>query len=133
MPLASSSNPPRLAFQTLAISTNGNPPFQALAQLGGRDILRGYFLGRYRDRNLAVFQSEFRMPLTGRWGVVGYAAAGNVARHWSGMKSREFKPATGAGVRYRFSDAQKVNIRLDLTWGRETPNPSFYLSLAEAF
>lgn len=133
IPMTDSPNPPRLAFQTLAISTNGNPPFQALAQLGGRDILRGYFLGRYRDRNLAVFQSEFRMPLTERWGAVGYAAAGNVARHWHGMKSREFKPATGAGVRYRFSDAQKVNIRLDLTWGRETPNPSLYLSLAEAF
>ena len=49
------------------------------------------------------------------------------------MKFREFKPATGAGVRYRFSDVQKVNIRLDFTWGRETPNPSLYLSLAEAF
>lgn len=133
VPLATSPNPPRLAFHTLAISTNGNPPFQALAQLGGRDILRGYFLGRYRDRDLAVLQSEVRVPVSERWGVVGYAAAGNVARHWHGMKAREFKPAGGAGVRYRFSDAQKVNIRLDLTWGRETPNPSFYLSLAEAF
>ncbi|NDE15261.1 hypothetical protein EBZ80_10065 [bacterium] len=138
VPLSSAKSPasgnvPRLAFQALAISTNGDPPFQALAMMGGRDVLRGYFLGRYRDRDLAVFQSELRIPVSQRWGAVAYAGAGNVSRHWSGMKASEFKPATGAGVRYRFSDVQKVNIRLDFTWGRETPNPSFYLSLAEAF
>ncbi|NBQ52806.1 MAG: hypothetical protein EBU49_04410 [Proteobacteria bacterium] len=132
-PLAASSNPPRLAFQFLAISNNGSPPFQALAQLGGRDILRGYFLGRYRDRDLLALQSELRVPLGGKWGAVGYAAAGNVARTWEGMRAAEFKPAAGIGVRYRISDVQKVNLRLDLTWGRETPNPSLYLSLAEAF
>ena len=133
VPLATSTNPPRLAFQCLAISNNGSPPFQALAQLGGRDVLRGYFLGRYRDRDLLALQSELRIPLRGKWGAVGYAAVGNVARTWEGMRAAEFKPAGGIGARYRVSDVQKVNLRLDFTWGRETPNPSLYLSLAEAF
>ena len=133
VPLTASTNPPRLAFHCLAISNNGSPPFQALAQLGGRDVLRGYFLGRYRDRNLLALQSELRIPLRGKWGAVVYAAVGNVARTWEGMRSTELKPAGGIGARYRVSDVQKVNLRLDFTWGRETPNPSLYLSLAEAF
>lgn len=133
VPLTTADNPLRLGFQTVITSNNGSPPFQSLAQLGGRDVLRGYFLGRFRDRNLLAFQSELRIPLRGKWGAVGYAAVGNVSKSWDGMRAKEFKPAGGIGARYRFSDVQKVNLRLDFTWGHETPNPSYYLSLAEAF
>jgi hypothetical protein len=49
------------------------------------------------------------------------------------MVKKRPKPAWGAGLRYRISDSQRVNLRLDLASGRQTPNPSFYLSLAEAF
>ena len=133
MPLSISKRPIRIAWQAVAISHDGQPPFQALASLGGRDVLRGYFLGRFRDRKLFALQTELRMPISEKWGVVAYGGAGNVAPDWQNLTARSFKPAWGFGGRYRISNTQKVNLRLDLAWGRETPNPSVYLSLAEAF
>ena len=59
-----------------------------------------------------------------------YIALGNISDEWQGMFAREFKPPAGTGLRYRVVDAQKGNPRLDFAWGRETPNPSYYLSLA---
>jgi hypothetical protein len=133
IPLSDNKRPIRLAWQTVVISHDGNPPFQALAPLGGRDLLRGYFLGRYRDRKLLSSQLEIRIPHGEKWGTALYVGAGNVARNWNMMTLKSFKPAWGAGARYRISSTQKVNIRLDLAWGKLTPNPSAYLSLAEAF
>jgi outer membrane protein assembly factor BamA len=133
LPLSNTDRPIRMALNAVVVSHDGNPPFQALAALGGRDILRGYFLGRYRDRQLLAIQSELRAPLGAKWGIVGYIGAGNVSKEWQGMLAREFKPAAGTGLRYRVADAHKVNLRLDFAWGRDTPNPSYYLSLAEAF
>ena len=133
VPLSIAKRPIRIAWQAVAISHDGQPPFQALASLGGRDLLRGYFLGRFRDRKLFALQTELRMPISEKWGVVAYGGAGNVARDWQNLTARTIKPAWGFGGRYRISNAQKVNLRLDLAWGRETPNPSVYLSLAEAF
>lgn len=132
-PVSTAARPLRLAWQSVVISHEGKPPFQALAPLGGRDLLRGYFLGRYRDRKLLLVQIEMRVPLGEKWGTVLYSGAGNVAHNWKQMTLRTFKPAWGLGARYRISSAQKVNIRLDLAWGQKTPNPSVYLSLAEAF
>jgi hypothetical protein len=43
---------------------------------------------RHRDRKLAVFQSEFRIPLRGRWGAVAYAATGHVFRATGPAKCR---------------------------------------------
>ena len=133
VPITGSNRPFRLAWQAVMISHDGKPPFQALASLGGRDLLRGYFLGRYRDRKLLASQVELRIPHGDKWGSVLYAGGGNVAHDWDMMTLKSFKPAWGAGARYRISSTQKVNIRLDLAWGRRTPNPSAYLSLAEAF
>jgi outer membrane protein assembly factor BamA len=133
IPIAIGPRPVRLGGNLVAISQDGEPPFQALAQLGGRDLLRGYFLGRFRDRKLLAFQTELRIPIGLKWGVTGYAGAGNVSGDWQDMVKKRPKPAWGAGLRYRISDSQRVNLRLDLASGRQTPNPSFYLSLAEAF
>jgi hypothetical protein len=133
VPLSIDKRPIRIAWQAVAISHDGQPPFQALASLGGRDLLRGYFLGRFRDRKLFALQTELRMPISEKWGVVAYGGAGHVAHDWQNLTTRAIKPAWGFGGRYRISSAQKVNLRLDLAWGRETPNPSVYLSLAEAF
>lgn len=133
VPVPLGQRPIRFAWQLAATSHEGQPPFQALASLGGRDLLRGYFLGRFRDRKLLALQTELRIPINEKWGAVTYTGAGNVARDWQRLTAGTFKPAWGLGGRYRISSTQKVNLRLDFAWGRETPNPSVYLSLAEAF
>jgi outer membrane protein assembly factor BamA len=125
--------PVRYAGQILVTGMDGDPPFQSLAQLGGRDRLRGYFLGRYRERKMVLVQNEIRIPLSERWGTVIYAAAGNVGHNWQQISRTQAKPAWGAGGRYRIANNQRVNIRLDFAWTRESNIPSYYLSLAEAF
>ncbi|MEY4631924.1 MAG: hypothetical protein RIQ81_2044 [Pseudomonadota bacterium] len=135
VPLTDGIRPLRYAWNLLVTSLDGEPPFQQMAALGGRDNLRGYFLGRYRDRKMLAFQNELRLPLPGsaKWGAVAYAATGNVGHDWQELTGSTFKPAWGAGARYRISTAQRVNIRLDAAWGLRTPSPAYYLSLAEAF
>jgi hypothetical protein len=41
----------------------GDVPYYHLAMLGGDELLRGYFLGRYRDKDLVALEAEYRFPL----------------------------------------------------------------------
>lgn len=49
-----------LAFQGFGYFTSGNVPFHELGLLGGDMIMRGYYVGSKRDRNLMALQSEYR-------------------------------------------------------------------------
>lgn len=40
-----------LDFQLLGDFNFGNVPFNQLALLGGESLMRGYYMGRYRDKN----------------------------------------------------------------------------------
>ena len=54
-----------LAIQSLGQFTIGDAPFNQNALMGGEMMMRGYYLGRYRDRNFLSIQSEYRMlPLS---------------------------------------------------------------------
>ncbi len=49
--------------QTFAVQTTGEfidgaAPFQSLARFGGQNLLRGYFDGRYRDKNSIAVQAQ---------------------------------------------------------------------------
>ena len=117
-----------LALNTLLILTPGDPTFQYLALIGGEKIMRGYFEGRYRDRNLLVFQGEYRFPISKRFKVVAFASTGRV---WNGknFELKGFHPAGGAGLRYRVG-REKLHLRFDLAYG-QTLYP--YFGFTEAF
>lgn len=66
LPLFSSHS---LALQALMIIRTGDPPFQLLSQMGGAQTMRGYYDGRFRDKNVIVFQAEYRLPLFWRLGL----------------------------------------------------------------
>ncbi|MDZ7900073.1 MAG: BamA/TamA family outer membrane protein [Arcicella sp.] len=68
-----------LAFQGFGYLSNGNVPFNELAQMGGEMIMRGYFQGSYRDKNLLALQAEYRLQLLKRWGIVGFAGVGSIS------------------------------------------------------
>jgi outer membrane protein assembly factor BamA len=50
-----------LALQGLFNLMTGDIPFQKLSLLGGQNVMRGYYLGRYRDKKMMVFQIEYRV------------------------------------------------------------------------
>lgn len=120
-----------LAFQALLELRGGAPPFFQLGRLGGESTMRGYFQGRFRDRNYTALQAEYRVPVVWRLGAVAFVSAGRVA-HTPGdlTEVSGVRFAGGGGLRLApFADVP-INIRLDVAYGNE---PSFYLHVGEAF
>ncbi|UKT63140.1 BamA/TamA family outer membrane protein [Pedobacter mucosus] len=115
---------------------SNNTPFYLLPQLGNDEMMRGYYTGRYRDKNLLALQTELRYRYSNRFGAMVFAGAGTV---WgkSDFDVDAFKPNLGAGVRYFFDPAKGLSVRLDYGIGEkkgtEKRQSGFYISLAEAF
>lgn len=120
-----------LALQALFVSNGGGPPFTQLAQLGGQNVLRGYYEGRDRDRNLVATQVEYRRPLRGRFGLALFAAAGTVARDPNALALARSRLAGGAGLRYALSQSEGINFRLD--YGQGDDSSGVYFTATEAF
>lgn len=120
-------------FQTISGS---NTPFYLLPQLGSDEMMRAYYAGRFRDQNLLALQGELRLRLNPRFGLVGFASAGNV---YSGgnFKLIQLKPGIGGGFRYFYDIERGLSVRMDYAIGEQNPGEKrqsgLYLSLGEAF
>jgi hypothetical protein len=121
------------AHQFFLQNLNGDPPFYQLAQLGGNDLLRGYYKGRYRDRKLIILQTETRYRFSKYWNLALFGGFGNVAPEWYELPDEALKPSYGTGVRYQISPKQKINVRLDVGWGEDQGGPQIYLYVMEAW
>jgi len=119
------------AVQSLVRAQSGNVPFMNLASVGGQYIMRGYFEGRFRDKNLLVFQAEYRVPLFWRFGAVGFAGFGNVAEKFNQLNLGKLKPSYGVGLRFLFDKKEKIWLRFDVGFGKDATG--FYASIFEAF
>jgi len=100
-----------------------------LPTIGGSRVMRGYFEGQYRDKDLIDFTVELRQRIWGRHGVVVWGGVANLAPSLRKMRLRQTLPNFGAG--YRFEFKQRVNIRFDVGFGRHCN--SLELSINEAF
>jgi len=121
-----------LALQAYGFFNAGEVPLRSLALLGGSNKMRGYYEGRYRDKNLIVFQTEYRLPLFWRFSCVGFGDIGNVSGKLSDMNFQCLKYSYGAGLRFALNPSEKLNLRLDYGIGSGRSN-GFYLQLGEAF
>ena len=119
------------AFNLFADFVNGSAvPFSQLALLGGNKKMRGYYEGRYRDKNLLALAAEYRLHVYKRFGAVVFANAGAVNNET--IKLTDYVRTTaGAGVRYALNKSEKLNIRLDYGIGKKTTG--FYFTIGEAF
>jgi len=120
-----------LATQLVAQAAFNETPFYELPALGGQRTMRGYYEGRYRDRLYLAGQVEYRSHLFWKIGWVGFIGAGDVAPEIGAFKIRDFKISSGAGLRVLFNEAEHVNLRVDLGFGRDTNG--LYFGLEEAF
>lgn len=120
-----------LATNTVFNFNAGDPPFVNLATVGNDDILRGYAKNRYRDMNFVGTQVEYRMPLFWRIGIAGFAGIGDVFNSPSDVSMKTIKYSYGSGLRYSINKKEKLNVRLDYGFGRQSH--SFYIMVTEAF
>jgi hypothetical protein len=109
----------------------GEVPYYHLAMLGGDELLRGYYLGRYRDETLAAFETEYRYPLFWKFGGVLFAGAGEVAANVPDLLHEPVRWAVGGGLRFSLSDSERLNLRLDAGFGPGTWG--IYFTAREAF
>ncbi|WP_394835693.1 outer membrane protein assembly factor [Pendulispora rubella] len=119
-----------LALQVLAEIRDGAPPFYDLGLMGGDSIMRGYFRGRYRERNYLAAQIEYRLPLFWRFGAVGFASLGQVTNTLSDAGDSPVRFAGGGGLRFAPLADVPVNLRLDIAYGDEL---RFYINVGESF
>jgi hypothetical protein len=125
-----------IALQAYGNFVFGDAPFYALSALGGPYRMRGYFQGRYRDKHLVVAQAEYRRLVWWRVGITLFGGLGDVfgsetSDSTSDRGIRNLKWSLGGGLRFRFNQAEKVNLRGDLGFGRDTKG--VYFQLEEAF
>lgn len=109
----------------------GAPPFTHLALMGGTRRMRGYYEGRYRDRQMAILQGGYRFPLFWRLKGAIFGGLGNVAGEISGFQLQNTRWTAGLGLRFLLLEAEQVHVRLD--YGFAVGSSGFYLTVGEAF
>ncbi len=104
-------------------------PWPMLANVGSPNRMRGYFEGRYRDKNIVEAQIELRQHIWHRNGAVLWFGAANVFPEFDAMRLR--KTLLNGGVGYRWAFKQGVNVRLDLGFTKN--GMGFTFNINEAF
>lgn len=125
-----------LAAQLIGQFNSGDVPFNQLALMGGESMMRGYYLGRYRDNNQVAAQVEFRLlpiPLafSKRIGAAIFAGAGSVFNDVNQVGLNNFAASGGAGLRFLLFPKKDIWVRTDLAFTRE--GSGFYIFIGEAF
>lgn len=121
-----------LATQGLVTISSNNPrPFYELPTLGGPNVLRGVYEGRYRDRNRVALQSELRVPLAGRIAGTAFLSAGQVMRHVDDARLDRLHVGGGTGVLITISERDGSRLRIDVGFTKD--DSGFYFAFGEAF
>lgn len=120
-----------LAARAAACRVSTRTPFFSSCQFGQKNDLRGYVVGRYRDDALFALQAELRWRGAGRFGLVGFAGAGNVGPDLGHLRLGHPLTSFGVGLRYLASKQNQVNVGIDVA--RAGGGNSLYFRIGEAF
>ncbi len=115
--------------------TGAQSAFYLMPEMGNDEMMRGYYQGRYRDRNLLAGQTELRYRLSPRFGLAAFVGTGEVFH--SDFSFPQLKPNYGGGVRYFFDIQKGLSFRLDYGVGQkpagEPRETGFYIALGQSF
>jgi hypothetical protein len=108
-------------------------PFYELAQLGGRDSLRGYGEGRFADRGSLVFNLEQRytfasvnlMNIQTHFEAAPFFDLGSVFADLQDMMLKDYRPVTGMA----FRAAVKPNVVGDVEVGVGKEGPAVFVDI----
>ncbi|MCF0188237.1 MAG: BamA/TamA family outer membrane protein [Bacteroidaceae bacterium] len=117
-----------IAYELHGQFNYGNVPWTHLGQIGGGYRMRGYYMGQYRDENIAELQLELRQHIWSRSGCVVWVGAGNV---WGREKFAWRHTLPNFGIGYRWEFKQKSNVRIDIGFTKKDWNVCFNVN--EAF
>lgn len=125
-----------LAAQVLGQFNFGDIPFNQLALMGGESIMRGYYYGRYRDRNQLAAQVEYRfLPIpfkfTDRLGFALFAGVGSVFDRVQNLNVSNFVVSGGAGLRVLLFPQKDIWTRIDFAMTEESTG--IYIFIGESF
>ena len=125
-----------LALRMLLGTTNKDIPFFEQYFIGGADSLRGYQTDRYWGNNLALFQSELRIPI-GKDNSFQAVLLGDIGDAWGSIYQQptlaqhsSFKPQGDYGVGIRLVTPLGP-IRLDYAIGKDGGRTQF--SIGQSF
>lgn len=124
------------AAQVLGQFNGGNVPFNQLALMGGESMMRGYYTGRYRDKNQVAAQAEFRflpIPLgfSNRIGAAVFGSVATVSERVGDLNLKNIIWSGGAGLRFLLFKKKDIYTRLDYAFNAE--KSGFYVLIGEAF
>ena len=121
-----------LGLRKTMCAVSGKAPYYDLCMFGKNSDLRGYESGRYRDGATWALQAEVRQRLTRKIGLVGFAGVGGIAASSAEIwKHSRVLTSGGLGLRYLASEANNVNLRIDVAWGKD--GSAVYFGIGEAF
>lgn len=114
-PLSSSNVLALWNFEWLTLS--GKPPYLMLPNTGGDPYSnpgRGYIQGRFRGRDMAYWEGEYRFNITGNglFGGVVFANAESFTEENTGEFDK-IAPACGAGLRVKVNKYSRTNLAVD--------------------
>ena len=116
-----------LAFQFKGDLAFGDIPYNQLPVLGGAHLMRGYYVGRYRDQRAWATQLEYRwLPFMkgGRLGGAIFGALGTVSPDW---KIDRLLWSAGIGARYLLFPQKDIFSRFDFALTAEGSGMYFYV------
>ncbi len=93
----------------------GATPWIEYSMLGGENRMRGYYFGRFRDRNMTSFQVELRQHLYKNHSMVIWGGVGNIFPSFKMFNIKQTLPTYGAGYRFLLD---KQLLRLDIGFGK---------------
>jgi hypothetical protein len=118
-------------FQSIYNGMTGTVPYKDLSELGGPMIMRGYYRGRARDKNMLAFQMEYRLPVWKFLGLTAWAGGACVDPEFLQVDFTNWKPNYGIGTRVQINKKDRINIRFDVGFGKNSSG--FYVDILEAF
>jgi hypothetical protein len=118
-----------LAIDFYGQISSDNLPWILREELGGANRMRGYYRGRYIDNNIISGQIELRQRIYKRTGCVVWVGGGTVFPSPGKFRMNHVLPNYGVGLRFEIK--HKVNVRIDLGFGKDTAG--FVLNINEAW
>jgi hypothetical protein len=116
-------------YQSSVLNT---PPFYDYSLMGGDKLVRGYYFGRYRDKNLSSLQFEYRTNLLWKFGLATFGGVSSVYPGLTSVAKITIRPNFGVGLRFLVDKKENTSLRFDYAVGSNDQS-GFYVSFGESF
>ena len=117
-----------LASNVRAAQAGDEAPFFLLSFVS----IRGFPAGQYMNRSVIQGQAELRWMFWKKLGAIVFAGGGIAAPGFGDLEDGSDAYGLGAGLRYRISDVDKMNIGIDVAYG-SSDDVAVYFRVGEAF